>query len=265
MKTKLQNLAILSIMLCLSATSFGQNVKINNFEPVVPTFTYRYGLTYANVPNPSPIGNSTANCAKIGRTTANWYELLDIPVTFTVAANTTKYIHLKAMCNVAPDIRVSVDATAGGDGNVFLNPMTAFKGTGLWEDLVFKIDGGTSGIAPFKIIILSDVGQKLGNQVNFLYLDEIILSNTIVLGINKFEKNNSIVVYPNPTKNSWNFTSANTDISSVKITNALGQTLMTRNSSSNNITVDTSSLSKGMYFAEITSGDSIQTLKVIKN
>lgn len=92
-------------MLCLSATSFGQNVTINNFEPVVPTFTYRYGLTYKNVPNPSAIGNSTANCAKIGRTTANWYELLDIPVTFTVTANTTKYIHLKAMCNVAPDIR----------------------------------------------------------------------------------------------------------------------------------------------------------------
>jgi hypothetical protein len=244
-------------MLCLSATSSGQNVTINNFEPVVPTFAYRYGLTYENVPNPSAIGNSTANCAKIGSTTANWHKLLDIPVTFTVAANTTKYIHLKAMCNVTPDILVSGDATAGGDGNIFLNPITAFTGSGLWEDLVFKIDGGTSGIAPFKIIILSDVGQKLGNQVNCLYVDEIILSNTTVLGINKFKKNNSIAVYPNPTKNSWNFTSDNTDISSVKITNVLGQTVLSRNSSSNNVTIATSALSKGMYFAEITSGDSV--------
>lgn len=84
------------------------------------------------------------------------------------------------------------------------------------------------------------------------------------LAVNKFDAN-KFSVYPNPTKNSWNFTSGNSDISSVKIIDMLGKTVMSKNTAAKEVTVDASSLSKGMYFAKITSGDSVQTVKVIRD
>jgi hypothetical protein len=85
-----------------------------------------------------------------------------------------------------------------------------------------------------------------------------------VLGVNKFATKN-FSVYPNPTQNSWKFASANSDISSVTIVDVLGKTVMIKNTSSREVSVDASGLSKGMYFAKVTSGDSVQTLKVVKN
>lgn len=85
-----------------------------------------------------------------------------------------------------------------------------------------------------------------------------------VLGVDKFAAKN-FSVYPNPTQNSWKFSSANNDISSVSIVDVLGKTIMSKNTSSKEVTVDASELSKGVYFAKVTSGDSVQTLKVVKN
>lgn len=85
-----------------------------------------------------------------------------------------------------------------------------------------------------------------------------------VLGVDKFAAKN-FSVYPNPTQSSWKFASSNSDISSVTIVDLLGKTVMSKNASSKEVSVDASSLSKGMYFAKVTSGDSVQTLKVVKN
>ena len=84
------------------------------------------------------------------------------------------------------------------------------------------------------------------------------------LGTDKFTVKN-FSVYPNPTQNSWKFASANNDITSVTIIDVLGKTVMSKNTSSKEVTVDASLLSKGVYIAKVTSGDSVQTLKVIKN
>ncbi|WP_338407854.1 T9SS type A sorting domain-containing protein [uncultured Flavobacterium sp.] len=97
--------------------------------------------------------------------------------------------------------------------------------------------------------------------------NRVTLAYTITvvdLAANKFDIN-KFSVYPNPTKNAWNFASGNSDISSVKIIDMLGRSVMSKNATSKEVSVDASSLSKGMYFAKITSGDSVQTLKVIKN
>ncbi|HWR93739.1 MAG TPA: T9SS type A sorting domain-containing protein [Flavobacterium sp.] len=84
------------------------------------------------------------------------------------------------------------------------------------------------------------------------------------LGRDKFNVEN-FSVYPNPTQNSWKFASANNDISSITIIDVLGKTVMSKNTSSKEVTVDASLLSKGVYIAKVTSGDSVQTLKVVKN
>jgi hypothetical protein len=89
-------------------------------------------------------------------------------------------------------------------------------------------------------------------------------SFTSVLSINSFASK-SFSVYPNPTQNSWKFASVNSDISSVVIVDMLGRSVMSKKASSKEVSVDASGLSKGMYFAKVTSGDSVQTLKVVKN
>lgn len=96
------------------------------------------------------------------------------------------------------------------------------------------------------------------NRVTFAY------TITNALAVNKFDAN-KFSVYPNPTNNSWNFTSANSEISSVRIVDMLGKTVMSKKASSNEVSVDASSLSKGMYFAEIVAGNAVQTVKVIRD
>jgi starch-binding outer membrane protein SusE/F len=96
------------------------------------------------------------------------------------------------------------------------------------------------------------------NRVTFEY------AITNALAVNKFDAN-KFSVYPNPTTNSWNFTSANSEISSVRIVDMLGKTVMSKKASSNEVSVDASSLSKGMYFAEIVAGNAVQTVKVIRD
>lgn len=72
-------------------------------------------------------------------------------------------------------------------------------------------------------------------------------------------------VYPNPTYDSWKFTSVNGDISSVTIIDVLGKAVLSKTTSSAEVSIDASNLSKGMYFAKVTSAGAVQIIKVIKN
>jgi len=72
-------------------------------------------------------------------------------------------------------------------------------------------------------------------------------------------------VYPNPTQNVWNFTSASERIESVKIVDVLGKNVMTVSPKSNNVSVDGSSLTKGIYFAKIATAKATETIKLMKN
>ncbi|MFY0483972.1 T9SS type A sorting domain-containing protein [Flavobacterium sp. PLA-1-15] len=73
----------------------------------------------------------------------------------------------------------------------------------------------------------------------------------------------NIKVYPNPSKNIWNFSSESV-ISIVQIIDVLGKTVLTSNFGANDVTIDASSLTEGMYFAKITAANISQTIKVIK-
>ena len=72
-------------------------------------------------------------------------------------------------------------------------------------------------------------------------------------------------VYPNPTQNSWNFTSLNSTIESIQIVNVLGKTIMTIAPNSTAANVDASALNAGIYFAKIATATATQTVKLIKN
>ncbi len=83
-----------------------------------------------------------------------------------------------------------------------------------------------------------------------------------VLAVDKFSAAN-FKAYPNPTKNSWNITS-NDDITSVKVYDILGKSVYTKTTSSKEVTVNASELSKGVYFAKVSTANGTSTVKLIK-
>lgn len=97
------------------------------------------------------------------------------------------------------------------------------------------------------------------NRVTFDYA----ITN-ITLGVNELEIN-KFSVYPNPTKDTWNFVSKSEKISSLRIIDILGKTVINLETISNEVTVDASSLSKGIYFARVGLGNSVQTFKLLKD
>ena len=70
--------------------------------------------------------------------------------------------------------------------------------------------------------------------------------------------------YPNPVKDVLNL-SYTSEISSVNVYNMLGQQVIAKKVNANETAVDMSTLSDGAYIVNVTSGDSVKTIKVIKN
>lgn len=82
---------------------------------------------------------------------------------------------------------------------------------------------------------------------------------------NKGFASSNFKVYPNPTSNNWNFSSANSQIESIRITDVLGKVVLTKKTASNQVNIDGSGLTKGVYFAKITSAKATETIKLVKN
>ena len=248
-----------------------KDMMLNDFEPSSPVVTASYGAEFANVPNPLAKGNPTANVGEIKRTGTNWYELIRFGTYFNIPANKTRYIHVLAKYTSAtvPNMSLRVDAKADNDGNVEIHPTAEYTSVGKWQDMVFAIPGGETGMSATQIVFFADTSVNvLNNTDSFAYIDEIMINDTETatdLKTNGFEQNNAVMVYPNPAKDSWNFESADGSIfSSIQITDILGKTVMTRKAVSGKVNINASDLSKGMYFATVTSGAAVQTFKVIK-
>jgi hypothetical protein len=75
--------------------------------------------------------------------------------------------------------------------------------------------------------------------------------------------NANFSAYPNPVKDVLNV-SYTSDISSVKIINMLGQEVISKNINATSSQIDMSQLSAGTYIVNVTVGDTIKTLKVVK-
>jgi hypothetical protein len=87
------------------------------------------------------------------------------------------------------------------------------------------------------------------------------------LGNSEFEKSNDIYVYPNPTKGTLNIHVSNEFglPNSFTITNFLGQTIKQKNvSTENDLSINTASLSNGVYFITVVKGNDKKTLRFIK-
>ena len=83
------------------------------------------------------------------------------------------------------------------------------------------------------------------------------------LSVTKFDSK-SFRAYPNPTRGSWNIVSGNDDITSIQVYDVLGKAVYAKNSASKEVSVNASELSKGVYFAKVSSANGTSTLKLVK-
>ena len=75
--------------------------------------------------------------------------------------------------------------------------------------------------------------------------------------------NANFSAYPNPVKDVLNV-SYSTEISSIRVINMIGQEVISKNINATSTQVDMSQLSAGTYIVNVTVGDSVKTLKVVK-
>ena len=209
MKTK--QLLLICALLGFFSSAFAIDQVLNNFESGSPAVATKYGASYTETANPLSAGlNTTANSGQIGRTTSNWYELVYFPVSFSVPANTKYYIHVLVKYHAQPDIAIRVDATtAGGDGSADIRATNSYSNFGQWQDIVFEVNGGSSGRNVIQINFLADLGfnnnpagRVLNNTDKFAYIDEIVVNtNPLPRGTNYLVANNLWDFEPGTTAN----------------------------------------------------------------
>jgi lipocalin len=262
------------ILLNDSETPIGyepEDMMLNDFEAGSPTVTASYGAEFAIVDNPLAAGNPTAHVGELKRTSGNWYELIRYSTYFNIPANTTRYIHMlvKYTSATVPNLSIRIDANSGNDGTTNIDPTVPYTNVGGWQDMVFEIPGGATGISVTQMLFFADASVNvLNNTDSFAYIDQMEINDNptpaAVVSAESFARNNTVMAYPNPTQGVWNFTATNDVISSVEVIDVTGKTVAATNSAAAEVTVDASGLSKGIYFAKITSGAAVQTVKIIK-
>lgn len=262
-------------LFCISGSVFGQSTMLNDFEPGSPTNVSRYGLVsnVATVSNPFPGGfNSTANCARVSRTTSNWYELFAFPVNFTVPANTKKYVHMLVNYYAQPDISIRINnQNVNSDAGEPFRSLNKYTNLGQWQDLVFEIDGGSTGVSVNAILVHPDAGfenvpsgQILNNTDKFGYMDEILLSDSAtLLSVNKLEKSNSIAIYPNPANEFLTISNLQSD-TILSIVSLDGKTVyQNKNNKNDTTTLSVKEWTKGAYIVRIQNGSESIVKKII--
>ena len=82
-------------------------------------------------------------------------------------------------------------------------------------------------------------------------------------GVDEFIAN-AISVYPNPTQNNWNFTVEGMVIDQLAIIDVTGKTVFASQVNASSTVVNAEGFAAGMYFAKLSSGNAVKTVKIIR-
>jgi hypothetical protein len=165
-----------------------------------------------------------------------------------------------------------IDATAGIGGGAPEEPRFRFGGatpdaqlvTGSWQSVYIPLSHFENFPTGAFNYDLNDIFQYKFDGNGTIYFDNIYFSTTNTLGNETFS-DNGFLVYPNPSKDNWNFKSTNAIIQTVDIFNTLGRLVKSIEVDNSEVRIDASDLSNGIYFAKINSqGNNTQTIKLIK-
>lgn len=86
----------------------------------------------------------------------------------------------------------------------------------------------------------------------YYYIDDITLIDQTTVGINELRNGNSVSVYPNPANDIVNFQFSNTiEKRKIELYDAIGNLVLEKDASSNNLSLTTENLSNGIYFYSV--------------
>lgn len=238
-----------------------------------------------------PLGSFTYTCPAVNDDLCN-----AIPITVNATSTGTAYGNVGATAqanepvpgcfsdNINGSVWFSFVAPASGEVNITTDiagatlidtEIAVYAASGvtcsdlstLGADLGCDQDGGTTinynsflnlaGLTPSETyyIQVDDYGFGVTQGSFGLEVTEVLSSDSF--------DNNSFVAYPNPVKDIFNV-SYSSEISSVRVMNLLGQEVITKNVGSTSTQVDMSQLSAGTYIVNVAIGETIKTIKVVK-
>jgi hypothetical protein len=107
-------------------------------------------------------------------------------------------------------------------------------------------------------------GGYAGDQSHTNHSINSIKISTPVLGVNNFELNSKIKIYPNPATNKVTIDFQDLDNTNVEVSDSNGRVLFTQKLNNNSNTINIDNLSSGIYFFKVNSNQGIKTSKVVK-
>ena len=129
-------------------------------------------------------------------------------------------------------------------------------------------DVGNFGIQSGTGFSLIDPGNTNGGESGTPALSGTYIIDNISLGattLSAKDFNKSVfAAYPNPTRNSWTIKTQNDNMSSIKIYDVLGNNVLSLSPNTKETIIDASSLTTGLYFAQIKTDAGINSIKLIK-
>jgi len=189
---------------------------------------------------------------------------LNTPVdasTFTTL-NFDFYIDTDVTDFVGKVISLKLVATNGADPDdvidiVLTDASTPALASGQWITVSAPVD--MTAFTAFDEFVIT-----AGTLANQLYYDNVYLSGGTLSNMS-FDIS-SISAYPNPSKDAWNISVADSNIQSVEVFNTLGQSVRTISVNNNSVRIDASDLATGIYFAKIQNeNNQFETIKLVKN
>lgn len=94
----------------------------------------------------------------------------------------------------------------------------------------------------------------------YIQIDDVVVTTTLAT---KGFNNNAFAHYPNPVKDKWNF-SYTQKVLEITIYNLLGQVVLQQTVNATSGQADLSNLVSGTYMVKLTSGDTVKTIKIMK-
>lgn len=224
------------------------------------TLPYNWGGTAL------PTGTAVVDADGVNIPTAGTY---DITFNKTTLAYSIKFKVISIIGAASPIVWSDTDMTTT-DGTIYTLSNVAlgtgalkFRGDHSWN-LPYNW-GGTAFPSGTAVIDADGFSIPTAGNYNITFNVATAAYNVSSTLATKEFNTSKFSVYPNPAKNSWNFSSSNENIESIQIVDLLGKTIRSSFSKSNFITVDASGLTSGIYFAKIATATGTNTLKLIKD
>ena len=254
-------------------TTDGVTYTLNNL-PIIPgQLLFRvnnaWDTKYGDTPFPSGSGNG-ANNIVVPAGNAGTYNV-------TLNATTKAYTFTKITYSIVGTGVGGWPGEAGNPGPIDTHQLTTVDGINYTSTGLVVVGGG----AKFRLNnawaggdwggTTFPAGTKTSDNIPTVAGTYNLTVNVLTgaydfgtaLAVNKFDAK-SFSAYPNPTRGSWNITSGSDDITSIQVYDVQGKAVYTKFGASKEVSVNASELSRGVYYAKVSTANGTSTLKLVK-